>query len=108
MTTCDADWIAEKYANFRGFIRSLVPTIPAVLGWADWLDKLPLSVFLAGGDVELAEVRLAAQRGDNTERDHEARLVVSRWAALYSFDEADLSPEQLDKLRRYAALFASI
>lgn len=107
-TSSDADWISEKYNNFRGFVRELVPTIPAVLEWADWLDKLPLSVFLAGGDEELKDVRAAVLKGDNTARDHEARLVVERWATLYTFNTSDLSPEQLDKLRRYACLFASV
>ena len=112
MTTSNPDdddgWVTKKYANFRGFVRELVGTIPAVRPWADWLDALPLLVFLAGGDEELKDVRAAVLRGDNTARDHEARLVVSRWATLYGFDEAALSPEQLDKLRRYVALFASI
>lgn len=112
MTTCSPDdddgWVTKKYANFRAFVRELVGTIPAVRPWADWLDALPLLVFLAGGDEELKDVRAAVLRGDNTARDHEARLVVSRWATLHGFDEAALSPEQLDKLRRYVALFASI
>ena len=62
-TTCelsDHDWVAEKYCNFRLFVRSLAPQEPKLPEWADWLDKLPLSVFLAGGDGELAGVRGAS------------------------------------------------
>ena len=110
-TTCeltDTDWVREKYTNFRAFVRELVPTIPAVREWADWLDALPLGVFLAGGDDELAAVRQAAYRGDQRGRDYEAGLVVERWATLYGFDTAALDPGQLGKLRRYVALFASV
>ena len=104
----DADWVGEKYNNFRAFVSELVPTIPAVREWADWLDALPLGVFLAGGDDELAAVRQAAYRGDQRVRDLEAGLVVERWATLYGFETAALRDEQLGKLQRYVALFASV
>ena len=110
-TTCeltDTDWVREKYTNFRVFVRSLVPQEPKVEEWADWLDALPMGVFLAGGDDELAAVRQAAYRGDQRVRDLEAGLVVERWATLYGFDTAALRDEQLGKLQRYVALFASV
>ena len=49
----DQAWAQAKYLNFRLFVRSLVPQEPKLAEWADWLDKLPLAVFLAGGDGEL-------------------------------------------------------
>ena len=106
-TTCeltDAEWVQGKYTNFRAFVRSLVPQEPKVEEWSIWLDKLPLSVFLAGGDGELKGVREAST---DAKRSTEAGLVLERFALDWDFDLSLISDEAQDKLRRYILLFAS-
>jgi len=106
MTTCeltDHDWVNGKYRNFRHHVRGLVAQEPKLLEWADWLDKLPLSVFLAGGDGELKGVRGAA---DDDRRAAEAGLVLERWALDYQFELDRISDADKEKLRRYISLFS--
>ena len=86
-TTCeitgelsDHDWVNGKYSNFRLYVRSLVPQEPKLEEWADWLDRLPLNIFLAGGDGELRGVRGATT---DEKRAEEAGLVLERWALDY-------------------------
>ena len=105
-TTCefsDADWVAQRYLNFRHHVRGLVPQEPKLLEWSLWLDKLPLSVFLAGGDGELKGVRGAA--GDD-KRAAEAGVVLERWALDYQFELDRISDADKEKLRRYISLFS--
>jgi hypothetical protein len=85
-------------------VRSLVPSEPKLEEWADWLDKLPLSVFLAGGDCELKGVREALT---DKQRAAEAVLVLERWSLAYTFDLDLISDEAREKLRRYIQLFAT-
>ena len=106
-TTCeltDAEWVASKYQNFRAFVRSLVPQDPKLEEWSIWLDKLPLSVFLSGGDGELKGVRKAAS---DKQRNTQAGLVLERFSVDWDFDLSRISDEAQDKLRRYILLFAS-
>ena len=106
-TTCeltDADWVASKYKNFRSFVRSLVPQEPKLEEWADWLDKLPLAVFLAGGDGELKGVREAST---DAERSTEAGLVLERFALDWGFDLERITAADKIRLTRYLLLFAS-
>ena len=84
-------------------MRGLVAQEPKLLEWADWLDKLPLSVFLAGGDGELKGVRGAA---DDDRRAAEAGLVLERWALDYQFQLERISDADKEKLRRYISLFS--
>ena len=104
-TISDAEWVASKYRNFCAFVHSLVPQEPKLKEWGDWLDKLPLSVFLAGGDLELKGVREAST---DEKRDQEAGLVLDRWALQYGFDIDRISDEAQEKLRRYITLFSSV
>ena len=106
-TTCeptDHEWVLSKYCNFRLFVRSLAPQEPKLLEWADWLDKLPLSVFLAGGDCELAGVSGAST--DDSKRAEEAGLVLERWALQYAFQLERIFETDREKLRRYISLFS--
>jgi len=96
--------VGQKYANFRAFVHSLVPQEPKVEEWADWLDKLPLAVFLAGGDGELKGVRGAST---DDERKAAAALVLERFALDWGFDLGRISPVDTEKMRRYILLFAS-
>lgn len=112
MTTCeltDADWVQAKYENFRAFVRSLVPQLqdPKLEEWADWLDKLPLAVFVAGGDGELKGVRKAADSANYEQRVREAMLVLARFALDWDFELSRISDADREKLRRYILLFAS-
>ena len=105
-TTCeptDHAWVLSKYVNFRQHVRSLVAQEPKLLEWADWLDKLPMAVFLAGGDCELAGVRGAST---DDKRAEEAGLVLERWALQYDFDLERIFETDRDKLRRYISLFS--
>jgi len=107
-TTCelsDADWVAQRYLNFRHHVRGLVPQEPKLLEWADWLDRLPLSVFLAGGDGELKGVRSAST---DERRADEAGLVLERWALEYHFQLGRIFDADRKKLRRYILLFATV
>ena len=109
MTTCeptDHEWVLSKYVNFRGHVRGLVAQEPKLLEWADWLDKLPLSVFLAGGDGELAGVRGASDSTNHDKRADEAVLVLERWAMDYKFELSRISETDRMKLARYIELFA--
>ena len=99
----DHEWVLSKYVNFRGHVRGLVAQEPKLLEWADWLDKLPLSIFLAGGDGELKGVRGAA---DDDRRAAEAGLVLERWALDYEFQLERISDADKEKLRRYISLFS--
>ena len=100
----DHEWALSKYDNFRLFVRSLTPQEPKLLAWADWLDRLPLSVFLAGGDGELQGVRGAS---DVTKRDREADLVLERWGLTYGFDLETITASDKMRLSRYVLLFSS-
>jgi len=99
----DHAWVLSKYVNFRQHVRSLVAQEPKLLEWADWLDKLPMAVFLAGGDCELAGVRGAST---DDKRAEEAGLVLERWALQYDFDLERIFETDRDKLRRYISLFS--
>jgi len=99
----DNQWVAAKYNNFRLFVRSLAPQEPTLLEWSHWLDKLPMAVFLAGGDGELKGVRGAA---DDDRRAAEAGLVLERWALDYQFQLERISDADKEKLRRYISLFS--
>ena len=100
----DQAWVQAKYDNFRLFVHSLIPQEPKLLAWADWLDKLPLAVFLAGGDGELQGVRGAS---DVTKRDREADLVLERWGLTYGFDLETITASDKMRLSRYVLLFSS-
>ena len=106
-TTCeltDAEWVASKYQNFRAYVRSLVPQEPKVEEWSIWLDKLPLAVFLAGGDGELKGVRKAPE-GDA--RNAAAALVLERFAMDWDFALDKITAADKIRLTRYLLLFAS-
>ena len=107
-TTCselsDADWVASKYTRFRDYVRSLVPQEPKVEEWSIWLDKLPLAVFLAGGDGELKGVRKAPE-GDA--RNAAAALVLERFAMDWGFALDKITAADNIRLTRYRLLFAS-
>ena len=109
-TTCDftkdlsdADWVAQRYSNFKAFVGSLVVQEPKLEEWSLWLDRVPLGVFLAGGDGELRGVRGATT---DEKRAEEAGLVLERWALDYQFELDRISTTDLKKLRRYIELFA--
>jgi len=102
----DHAWVLSKYVNFRQHVRSLVPQEPALLEWSLWLDELPLSVFLAGGDGELAGVRGASDSTNHDKRAEEAGLVLERWALDYQFELERISHADKEKLRRYISLFS--
>ena len=108
-TTCEAlsdqAWAQAKYLNFRLFVRSLVPQEPKLAEWADWLDKLPLAVFLAGGDGELRGVRGAS---DDDTRERESDLCLQRFAVQWDFDIDLICGADRKTLRRYIALFSSV
>ena len=97
-------WVACKYANFRAFVRSLVPQEKRLEPWADWLDTLPLAVFLVGGDGELKGVRESTTDGQRTA---EAARVLDRFALEYDFDLDKITAADKIRLRRYLLLFAS-
>ena len=110
MTTCestkelsDHDWVAAKYANLRQHVRGLVPQEPKLLEWSLWLDRLPMAVFLAGGDGELKGVRGAST---DDKRAEEAGLVLQRWALQYDFDIERIFETDRNVLRRYISLFS--
>jgi len=106
-TTCelsDADWVAEKYTNFRLFVHSLAPQEPKLADWSDWLKTIPLAVFLAGGDCELKGVREALT---DKQRAAEALLVLERWALQYSFEVEKINPADILRITRYILLFAT-
>ena len=100
----DAEWVAQRYSNFKAFVRSLVPSVPNLDSWSVWMASLPLSVFLGGGDQELKGVREALT---DKQRAAEAVLVLERWSLAYTFDLDLISDEAKDKLRRYIQLFAT-
>ena len=100
----DHEWALSKYSNFKAFVHSLIPQEQKLEEWAEWLDRLPLSVFLAGGDGELKGVREATT---DERRADEACLVLQRWAMDYHFDLDRISEADRDKLHRYITLFAS-
>jgi hypothetical protein len=99
----DHEWVLSKFVNFRGHVRGLVAQEPALLEWSLWLDKLPISVFLAGGDCELRGVREAST--DN-KRAEEAGLVLERWALQYDFQLSRIFESDRKKLHRYIELFS--
>ena len=107
-TTCealsDAEWVAQRYDNFRAFVHSLVAQEPKLAEWADWLTTIPLAVFLAGGDQELKGVREATT---DEQRAVAAGLVLDRWALDYVFDLEKITAADQKKLRRYIQLFAT-
>ena len=102
----DAQWVAQRYDNFRKFVRSLEAQEPKLLEWSLWLDKVPLAVFLgAGCDQEVRGVREALTE---ERRSEEAGLVLDRWALTYNFCLDRLSAADQDKLQRYVLLFSAV
>ena len=101
----DHEWVVSKYVNFRQHVRSLVPQEPALLEWSLWLDRLPLSVFLAGGDCELKGVRGAST---DDKRADEAGLVLERWALQYDFVRGRITAADKLRLTRYLLLFSAV
>ena len=99
----DLDWVAAKYGNFRNHVRSLVPQEPKLEEWSLWLDKLPMAVFLTGGDGELKGVRGAST---DEKRAEEAGLVLERFGLEWDFDLGRISDADKDKLSRYITLFS--
>ena len=107
-TTCeltDAQWVAQRYANFKSFVHSLESQERKLEEWASWLDTVPLGVFLAGGDSELKGVREAS---DDAKRSEESGLVLERWALQYSFVLSKITAADQDKLQRYVLLFSAV
>ena len=104
-TTSDAEWVAQRYSNFRSFVGSLVVQEPRLDEWASWLLTIPLPIFIAGGDQELKGVREAST---DEKRDQKAGLVLERWALTYDFELSRISGDDRNKLRRYITLFASV
>ena len=107
-TTCelsDAQWVAQRYTNFKAFVHSLEAQEPRLNEWSLWLDKVPLAIFLAGGDQELKGVREAS---DDAKRSEEAGLVLDRWALTYAFDLEKITAADQDKLQRYVLLFSAV
>ena len=100
----DHEWVQQKYTNFRGHVRGLVPQEQKLLAWADWLDGVPLAVFLAGCDYEVRGVRAATT---DEQRFAEAELVLGRWALQYGFDLGKITAVDIIRLQRYVLLFAS-
>ena len=100
----DAEWVQGKFTNFRTFVRSLTPQEPKAAEWSTWLDKLPLAVFLAGGDGELKGVREAST---DEKRDQEAGLVLERFALDWGFELDKITAADKIRLTRYLLLFAS-
>ena len=101
----DHAWVLSKYVNFRQHVRSLVPQEPALLEWSLWLDRLPLSVFLAGGDGELAGVRGAST---DDKRADEAGLVLERFGLEWDFDLGRITAADKLRLTRYLLLFSAV
>ena len=100
----DHEWALSKYSNFKAFVHSLIPQEQKLEEWAEWLDRLPLSVFLAGGDGELKGVREATT---DERRAAEAGLVLERWGLSYGFDLERITVGDKLLLRRYILLFSS-
>ena len=100
----DHDWVAQRYDNFRIFVRSLAPQEEKLEAWSTWLDKLPLSIFLAGGDGELRGVRKATT---DEQRSVEAGLVLERFAMDWDFELSRIDSADIIRLTRYLLLFAT-
>ncbi len=100
----DHAWVQQKYKNFRGHVRGLVPQEQKLLAWADWLDVVPLAVFLAGCDHEVRGVRAATT---DEQRFAEADLVLGRWALHYEFDLGKISADDILRLQRHVLLFSA-
>jgi hypothetical protein len=100
----DHEWVHGKYTNFRAYVRSLVVQESKLQAWADWLDKIPLAIFLAGGDGELRGVREATT---DEQRAAAAGLVLERFAAQWDFDLERICESDREKLRLYIHLFAA-
>ena len=100
----DLEFVQSKYDNFRIFVRSLAPQEEKLLAWSTWLDKLPLSVFLAGGDGELRGVRKATT---DEQRSVEAGLVLERFAMDWDFELSRIESADIIRLTRYLLLFAT-
>jgi len=103
-TLSDQAWVQSKYDRFRLFVRSLVPQEPKVEAWTVYLDKLPLAVFLAGGDQELKGVREAST---DAKRSTEAGLVLERFALDWDFELDKITAADILRLTRYLLLFAT-
>ena len=101
----DNQWVLSKYNNFRRHVRSFVSQEPKLGEWADWLDKLPLSVFLTGGDGELKGMREAST---DEKRADEADLVLERFALEWDFDLGRITAADKLRLTRYLLLFATV
>ena len=101
----DTEWVAQRYLNFRQHVRSLVAQEPKLLEWAYWLDKLPMAVFLAGGDCELKGVRGAST---DDKRADEAGLVLERFGLEWDFDLGRITAGDKLRLTRYLLLFATV
>ena len=108
-TTCkelsDHDWVAQRYDNFRLFVGSLVVQEPKLEEWSLWLDRLPMTVFLAGGDGELKGVRGAST---NEKRADEADLVLQRFALEWDVDLGRITAGDKLRLTRYLLLFSTV
>ena len=101
----DQAWVQSEYDCFRLFVHSLESQEPLLEAWSTWLDKIPLAVFLAGGDSELKGVRGAS---DDDTRDRAADLVLQRFAVQWDFDIELICGADRKTLRRYIALFSSV
>jgi hypothetical protein len=103
-TISDATWVASKYTNFKAFVRSL-SSLVGIEEWSDWLDGIPIEVFLGGGHEELKGVRGA---DSDDKREGEAALVLERWGLQYGFEVSGVSASDKLRLTRYVQLFASL
>jgi hypothetical protein len=100
----DQAWLQTKHKNFICFVGSLVIQEPKLKEWWEWLSKIPLSVFMAGGDHELKGVRGAST---DEQRAAEAAKVLDRWSLDHGFDLERICRSSQEKLRLYIRLFAS-
>ena len=82
----------------------MVPQEPKVEEWYLWLEKIPLLIFLAGGDGELRGVREATT---DEQRSAAASLVLERFAAQWDFDLERICESDREKLRLYIHLFSA-
>jgi hypothetical protein len=86
------DFYAEKFANFKKFAHGLAEEIPELGLWASTLIPLSFNVFIS-----LVE--------QNTNLALSPREELEELAKTERFDLEQISPDDLDKLERYIALF---
>jgi hypothetical protein len=90
MTTFE--FYAEKYKNFKTFVKEIASYYPEIIKWSNHLDKMNLAVFIS----------LVEPKTDNFENMSELFLHEMEENGI---DTCKIHEEDLRKLHRYADLF---